>query len=148
MLGLEADLLHQRHRALPDLLRVFAQDMDGRHHHVIERGLVRKEVVLLEHHRDFLAQRDPLGVGLERVHLVVGYADRALLDRHQAIDAPKQRRLARPRRADDANDASLGHAERDALDDLRGAEGLVDVAELDDRLRHALVDGRVHWRTA
>ncbi len=94
---------------------------------------MRKQVVLLEDHRHFLAQRDLFLVGLQQMHIEIRDPDRAAADRDEAVDAAQERRLARPRRADDAYDATLADAERDAFEHLEIAERLVDVVQDDDR---------------
>ena len=59
----------QRERALADLGRILLQHVDRRHHHVLERRLVREQVVLLEYHRHFLAQRDLLGIRVQSMNV-------------------------------------------------------------------------------
>src|SRR4029079_10219877 len=122
--------------------------------------LVGKQVVLLEDHRHFLAQCDLFLVGLQAMDVEVRDADRAAANRDEAVDAAQERRLSRPRRADDAGDATLPDAERYAFQHFEAAERLVDVAQEDDRLtgvagrarRSAVVRGVAgdghHWSTA
>ena len=53
----------------------------------------------------------------------------------QPVQAAQQGRLARARRADDEHQLALGHHQVDALQDVKGAEMLVDAARLDDGRR-------------
>ena len=106
-----------------------------------------EQVVLLEHHRHFFPERNLFPVGLQRMDVKIRDANTAGVDRHKAVDAPQERRLARTRRADDAYDATLGDAERHALQHFDVSERLMHVAQDDNWLgvgvRH---DG--YWLTA
>ena len=79
-------------RLVLDLAAVAFQHMHRRHHDVFERGLVRKQIILLEHHADLAAQCELVELGI--VHLLALDQDRSLVDRHQRVDAAQQRRLA------------------------------------------------------
>ena len=108
-------------------LRVVARDaarLARREHHVLQHRHVRKEVVRLEDDADLLAQRvhvdlvvrDPLPVD----------DDLSFLDALEHVEAAQQRRLARARRADQADDVVLDDVERDLLQHLQVAEPLRD----------------------
>ncbi len=68
--------------------------MERRHHHVLQRGAVRKKVVLLEDHPDVATQRQLVEVRI--AHFDAGDADRTRCHRHQRVDAADERRLAGP----------------------------------------------------
>ena len=101
-----------------------ARHLAQRQRDVAERRHVRIEVEGLEHHADALARM-----------VDVGRADRACRCRRprraggrllQPVEAAQQGRLARARRPDDEHQLALGHLEIDALQDMKGAEMLVD----------------------
>jgi len=54
-LALEAHLAHERARLFLDLAARAFEHVHRRHHDVLERGAVRKQVVLLKHHADLAA---------------------------------------------------------------------------------------------
>src|SRR5579862_2559645 len=136
----EPDPVEQRPRPLLDLAaRLFLQ-LDGADHHVVERGEVREEVEVLEHHaaeRSLLAD-DPFRelVELPALQLVAHDLARDLdppaVDALEVVDAPEQRALARARRSEDAQHLGLAHAQVHALENLEAAEGLRDRVALDD----------------
>jgi hypothetical protein len=97
----KADLGEQLARARLDLRLVLLEHMDRRHHHVLQRVLVREQIVLLEDDADIASQAELVEILV--VDLAPGELDRALADRHQAVDATQQRRFSRARRADDAD---------------------------------------------
>ena len=146
----ETHLGEQRVGAFLDLGLRLLQHVDRRHHHVLERRLVREEVVLLEDDRHILAQRHHFGVLVQRVHGMRADENLASLDRDEAIDATKQRRLSRPRRTDDADGLAFGHRERNPAQHFDRAERLVDIDEADDRFRrrHGVAAGTVTMRGA
>lgn len=127
LLALEANLLYQLEGAFLDVRLILLQNMNGRHHYVLDRCLVRKEVILLKYHTNFLAQFQLIEVGV--VDLLTLYRDRALVDGIQRIDAANQGGFARSRRADDTNHFTLHDIERDALEHLELTERLVHVLE-------------------
>jgi hypothetical protein len=106
--------------------------MDRRHHDVLQRGLVREQVVLLEHHADLAAQRELVELGI--IDLLALDQDRAFVDRHQRVDAAEQRGFARAGRADDADHLALRHVHGDALEHGEAAERLVHVGKTHQRL--------------
>jgi hypothetical protein len=106
-------------RALARLGLALAAHRAQRLHHVAERGHVREQVELLEHHADALAHARqlglvvaaPAGIGLARR----GAADRLARELDDAgarplheVEAAQQRALARARGAEDG-DAVAGH---------------------------------------
>src|SRR5260370_19803666 len=104
--------------------------------HVAKRRHVRIEVEVLEHHADPLAGMVDVGSRIEHVDAV---------DRHRAgarffqpVETAQQRRLAPARGPDDEHQLALGHFQVDALQDMKGAEMLVNRAGVDDRF---------HWST-
>ena len=81
--------------------------------------------VVLEHEANPpLLRRDP-----ER--RVTADLDRSEIGRFETRDQPQQRRLPRPARAEQCGQRALGDLERDAIDGLELAEGLVDVVQGD-----------------
>jgi hypothetical protein len=75
-----------------DLGTVLAENVDRCHHHILKRGLVREEVVLLKDHPDLAAQR-------QLVELRIGDLDAFDLnasgrDRLERVDAADQCRLS------------------------------------------------------
>src|SRR6266446_2787434 len=98
--------------------------------HVAERRHGRIEVEGLEHHADALARMVDVGSGIEHVDAVDHHrAGGRLL---QPVEAAQQGRLARAGRADHEHQLALGHREIDALQDMKGAEMLVDRAGVND----------------
>ena len=92
--------------------------------HVVGDRHVRVERVVLEHHGD---------VPLFRRHVVddaLADADLAARDVLEAGDHAQKGRLAAARRADQDHELPVDDVDRDAVDDLRRAEGLADVADL------------------
>jgi hypothetical protein len=115
---------------------------------------VQRAVGVLEDHLDLLAQRKHLALG-ELGHVLA-------LEDHLAGgrvvepgDDPARRRLAAPRLAHQPERSAAGHGERDAVDgldvaddpaeDTRGVHGepLLEVADLEQGLPHAVRDGRL-----
>ena len=130
-LAVEPHFLQEGERTRFDFLLVLLQHVDWRHHDVLQRSLVREQVVLLKHHRHVLAQRDFLLIGLDLVHIVRANADGAAIDLRQAVEAAQQRGFAGSRGADDAHGLAFRDVERDAAQDFRFAEGFVDVFDAD-----------------
>ena len=93
-LGGQPDLLEQHDSPHAHFVLVLLEDVDRRHHHILQRGLVREQIVLLKDDRHFLAQRDLLLVGHKLVNVEIRHANAALVDRHETIDAAKESRLA------------------------------------------------------
>ena len=60
----QSDFGQQAASALLHLSPILLQNMDRRHHHVLQSGLVRKQVVLLEHDPDLAAQRQLVELGI------------------------------------------------------------------------------------
>ncbi len=105
------------------------QHLARRERHVAQDRHVREEVVGLEDDPDPAA--DPVGVHARCRHLLPADEDPALVDRLQEVDAPQQRRLARARGADQADDLVLADLEVDPVQHLVGAERLAHAVELD-----------------
>ena len=79
------------------------------------------------------------------MHVEIRDANAAAFDRHQSVDAAKERRLSRAGRTDDASDTAFGDAEGHTLQHLHVAERLVHAIEDDDGLavcfRHSGLTG-------
>src|SRR5262245_39010504 len=99
----------------------------GSERDVPENRHVREEVERLEDDPDPTAQLVDVDAG--RGHLLASDDDPAGIDRLEQVDAAQERRLPRPRCADEADDLVLGEAEVDPAQDLELAERLVDVLE-------------------
>ena len=112
---------------------------------VLQHRHVREQVVGLEDDADLLSQ-------LVDVRLVDGQVlaverDRAGVDRLEQVDAAEQRRLARARGADQADDVVQAHLEADVLEHLVVEEGLPDVLDVDEAVVHAAARSRAsRWR--
>ena len=138
----EAHLLEQLERPRPRLLLAHALDLDRRLHDVLQRRHVREEVEALEHHADVAALRRHLLVGevvqvpalLAVAHEVAVDPDAAAVDRLELVDAAQERRLARARRPEQADDLAAVHVEVDALEHLGAVEALHDVEGPHERL--------------
>src|SRR5215472_17088 len=128
----ETHLLEELVGSRLDLLFGLLQYIDRRHHHVLQRCPVRKQVVLLKHDRDVLAQRDHLGISVQSVNGMRSDENLPAIDRDQSVDAAEQRRLSRSRGADDTDGFSRADLERNAAEHLHGAEGLVDIGNTND----------------
>ena len=128
----EADPLQRRAAQRVGLGARLARHLAQRQRHVAERRHVRIEVEGLEHHADALAGMVDVGPRVEHVDAV--HHDAAGGRLLQPVEAAQQGRLARARRADHEHQLALGHLEIDALQDVKGAEMLVDAARVDDRL--------------
>src|SRR5438552_6179784 len=113
-----------------------ARDLAQRERHVAERRHVRIEVEGLEYHADALPGVVDVGPRVEHVDAV--HHDAAGGRLLQPVEAAQQGRLARARRPDHEHQLTFGHPEIDALQDVKGAEMLVDAARVDDRVGHSL----------
>jgi hypothetical protein len=122
----KTEALEQPHRAGKLAARATAHP-HGREHHVFARAHMREEVVGLEHDADPLAHRLRIEPRLGDVHAV--QKDRAVVDRLQQVDAAQQRRLAGPRRADQADHLALPDIKVDAPADLMVAKALAHAAQ-------------------
>ena len=131
----EADTRQQRLRLSNGLPSRDSQHANGRLGDVLERGLVREQVEPLEDHADLrpLPRGRALAV-LDDPPVLLAVADQPPVDLDPArvellemVDAPDQRRLARARRADQADRLAAAHLERHSLQHLEPAEALVDV---------------------
>src|SRR5690606_22163401 len=118
-------------RLAPALL----QHADGPLDYVLDRRHMWKQVEALKHHANVLALLAYLVFGEFLQSPVCQHAkadafavDRkqAVIDLFQAIDAAQERRLARPRRADEANDLSSPDLEIDVAQDTDCPERLTD----------------------
>ena len=148
LLAFETDLLDQAEGPLLDLLLVLLQNMNRRHHDVLQRRLVREQVVLLEHHANLLPEFQLIESRI--VDLLALDLDRALLDVVQGVDAADQSRLAGARGADDADALALHDVHGNAFQHLQVAEGLVQVLDRDHGLVGRPVGGRggvIHVRS-
>src|SRR5215211_4797053 len=112
-LGGHADPLEQLAGALLGLGLRLPAHLDRPERDVLQDRLVGEEVEALEDHADIAAQAGQVLALLGQLLAVDG--DLALLDRLQPVDRPAQRRLARPRRADDDDDLAPGDLQVDVL---------------------------------
>ena len=87
-----------------------AAHLPRREHHVLQHRHVREEVVRLEDDADLPAQRVHVDLAVREALAVDD--DLALLDALEHVEAAKQRRLPRARRADQADDVVLVDVER------------------------------------
>ena len=101
---------------------------------VLQHGQVREEIERLEDH----ARMAPHLVGIDaRVgERLPEEGNGALVDGLEEVHAAQQRRLSRPRRADQAHDFVAVQVERDAAKDLVVTEALHDGVELEDHFAH------------
>ena len=97
--------------------------------HVFEHGEVRVERVGLEHHSDAATRRLLLG---DVAPFDLDLAGGSLLE---PGDHSEERGLAAAGRADEDGELAAVDFHRDAVDDLGGPEGLLDLAELHSRHR-------------
>ena len=116
------------------------EDLNGRLHDVLQRGLVREEIEALEHHADTRTlSSDLLIVALvQHTMLVLAVAEQLTVDVHAAgadvlkhVQAAQQRRLARARRAEDDADLAGRDVKVDTPQDVQVAKELVDSANGD-----------------
>jgi hypothetical protein len=98
---------------------------------VLEHGEVREEVELLEDHAHVAT--DGIDVAVRVGDLVTVHLDGAARRLLEEVDAPQERRLARTRGPDDADDLALVDGGVEALQDVVAAERLVQVGDLHDR---------------
>src|SRR5690606_40965294 len=96
--------------------------------HVLERGVLREEVELLEDHAGFLTDGPHLAPAAAHAHAVDEQV--SALDRLQRVDAAQERRLARARRPDQHDLLARLDVEVDLVEDDVGAEPLGDFPEL------------------
>ena len=102
--------------------------------HVVEQVHVRVERVALEHHGDA-----PLGrCGL--VHALTADEEVATGNLFQARDAAQQGAFAAARGADEHHEFAVADLQVDAVQDARGAVGLLDIDEF--HIRHGAVSQR------
>ena len=99
------------------------EDLARRQRHVVEDRHVREQVERLEDDPDPPA--DAVDVDASGGDLLALDDDPSGVDRLEEVDAAQQRRLAAPRRADQADDLVLGDLEVDAAQDLEVPERLV-----------------------
>jgi hypothetical protein len=126
---LEPEAVEQLARAPLGLGAALAMAAHRRERDVLERGQVREEVERLEHHPEPAAHRDRLH---RRVgdHLAV-QQHVAVVDLLEQVDAAQQRRLARPRGADQRDGRVLGDLEVDPAQHRPLAVRLRDAADLE-----------------
>ena len=110
------------------LARPLAHD-PRRERHVFERIEMGERVPLLEDHAKVFAQL--VNVGRLGMNGDAVDRDRALGDALKRVDAVKQRRLARPRRADDAQDLAILDCEVDPLQHMQRSEIFMQSFDLD-----------------
>src|SRR5258705_545393 len=114
---------------------------------IFKRGLVREQIEALKHHAGFqaLARDLPLGEAMQSPTLFA-YAqqlaiqpDAAAVDRRKLIDAAQERRLARSRRADQAQHLACPDIQRDTIQGLKLPKVLADRTDGDEGLGHRLI---------
>src|SRR5688500_3087903 len=131
----EPDELEQLARSLRRVLGRHVPDDARREHDVLDRGEVREQVELLEHHADARPQRAQLLARLAARHvrpqLEAADLDRALVEGLEVVEAAEQRRLAAARRPDDRDRLALRHVRGDADEDLAVAVSLRERADAD-----------------
>ena len=98
---------------------------------------MRKEVVGLEHHPEPAPDVDRVDRGVGD-HLAVE-EDVSVVDLLQQVDAAQDRRLSRPRGADQRDGLMLGDSEVDPMQNLTLPEGLGHAGQLQDGLAHRRV---------
>ena len=101
----------------------------------VENGHVREEVERLEDDPDPAAHR--VHVDARSRDLLAAHDDSSCVDRLEQIHAAQERRLARARRADEADDLVLGQLEVDPAQHLELPEGLAQSRDLQRRRAHA-----------
>ena len=110
-----------------------AADAAGRERDVLERGEVREEVELLEHHADLAAD------GVEVPHAVAQldpvHHDAPGVVLLEAVQRPQERGLPRAGGADDHGHLALEEARGDVAQHVGGAEVLVHALGHDERRR-------------
>src|SRR5580765_6944408 len=89
-----------------------------------------EEVVRLEDDPDLLTER--VHVDLRPGDRLAVEDDRPLVDPFEEVDAPQQRRLPGPRRADQADDIVLGDVEVDPVENFEVVEALPDSLQRDE----------------
>jgi hypothetical protein len=106
---------------------------DRAEHHVLDHRLVREEVVGLEDETEPAADRHGVGAGVgDRYPVEV---DVAVVDLLQQVDAAQQRRLPRPRRADQRHRLAFADRQVDPAEHLPLAVELGHAAQLEHRGR-------------
>jgi len=70
---------------------VLLQHVNRRHHDVLQRGLMGKQIELLKYHRYVFAQCNPLLVGSDFVNAMTANSYRAAVDRRQTVQTAQQR---------------------------------------------------------
>ena len=113
---------------------------DGGLGDVFQRGQVREQVEVLEHHadlgallQDFLFAQlvEPAPPDLV-AHQCAVDGDEPGVDLFQVVDGAQKGGFAGPGRADDHGDAAGLDRQSDALEDFRGPEGFADLGDLDE----------------
>src|SRR5579883_2968599 len=127
----EPDPLQRAAAQLVGLGAALARHLAQRQGHVAERGHVWIEVERLEHHADALAGM--IDVCLRTQHVDAVDDDRTRRRLLEPVEAAQQGRLARARRADHEHHLAFGDRQVDTLQDMKGAEVLVDGPRIDDR---------------
>jgi hypothetical protein len=133
----EAHAFEQRVRGAHRFGAIAAENPDRRGDEVVEHAQVRKQVVLLEHEADALAQRDFVALGCEPVDARAVDVYQAALRPQQPGDAAQDRRFAGAGRPDDRHGLAAVHVEIDTAQHGRRAVGQMHVAQADERLVRA-----------
>ncbi|GMA87876.1 hypothetical protein GCM10025868_31260 [Angustibacter aerolatus] len=102
--------------------------------HVVDDPQVREQVVGLEHDAD--AGPDGVGVDPRVADVVSVELDHAVVEGLEQVDAPQQRRLARPRRADQRHALVRRDVEVEAVEHHVRPVRLAQAAHAQQRARH------------
>ncbi len=134
-LGLQPEAAQQLIGARSRLVIAQAEHLARCKGHVLAHGHMREEVERLEHDADLAA--DGVLVDPARRDVETLDQDPAAVDRLQQIDAPQERRLARPACSDQTHDLVVVDGEIDATQHLELAEPLVEPFDPQGRFVHA-----------
>ena len=153
MLAGQPDAIEQPGGAVPGPGGRRALHPDRRLDHVLQRGHVRKQVELLEHHPDVAPHACHLALGqliqfaamLAVADQLAGHPDPATVDGFQVVDTGQQRALARSGRADDAHHATGRHVHVDVAQHLARSVALRQATDLQ-HVPCLGCDGAHRWR--
>ena len=125
-----AYLVQQRQRLAAQVHERAAPVVLRRQHHVLQHGLVREQVEALEHHADIQDARARRRAARRIQEGLAMQQHAPAVQRLQAVQGADQGRLARARRADDADDLARLDHQVDALEHLVVAETLARALDL------------------
>ena len=125
----QTEALEQRRGTFFGCLLVDPKSLARRERDVAQHGHVREEVERLEHDPD--PPPHPVDVDATSGDLLAADDDPARVDGLEEIDASEQRRFARSRSPDQANDLVLANFHVNPAQDVVVSEGLVDALDKD-----------------